>query len=143
MSAPCSTRSRARGYQEVISYAFVDPQLQGRMFPQQRSIALTNPIASDLASMRVSLWPGLVKAALDNLRRQQPRVRLFERGAVFLRSGNAILEAPRVAGVVVGAKAPEQWNITKAAGRFLRYQVGCLRRAGIGRCRGGFQLRAH
>ncbi len=108
----------ARGYQEVISYAFVDPQLQGRMFPQHQPIALANPIASDLASMRVSLWPGLVKAALDNLRRQQSRVRLFERGAVFLRSGNAILEAPRVAGVVVGAKAPEQWNTPKAPADF-------------------------
>jgi phenylalanyl-tRNA synthetase beta chain len=108
----------SRGYQEVISYAFVDPQLQGRMFPQQQAIALANPIASDLAHMRVSLWPGLLKAALDNLRRQQPRVRLFERGAVFLRSADAILEAPRVAGVVIGARAPEQWNIPRSPADF-------------------------
>jgi phenylalanyl-tRNA synthetase beta chain len=102
-----------RGYQEVISYAFVDPQLQTRMFPQQPAIALTNPIATDMAAMRVSLWPGLLRAALDNLRRQQSRVRLFERGAVFLRSGSAIIEAPRVAGVVAGARAPEQWGLGK------------------------------
>jgi phenylalanyl-tRNA synthetase beta chain len=108
----------ARGYQEVISYAFVDPQLQARMFPQLQAIAVTNPIAADLAAMRVSLWPGLLKAALDNLRRQQPRVRLFERGAVFLRNGTAILESPRVAGVVVGAKAPEQWGVTRTPADF-------------------------
>jgi phenylalanyl-tRNA synthetase beta chain len=103
----------ARGYHEVISYAFVDPQLQARMFPQQQAVALTNPIAADMAAMRVSLWPGLLKAALENLRRQQPRVRLFERGAVFLRNGSAIVEAPRVAGVVAGARAPEQWGTGK------------------------------
>jgi phenylalanyl-tRNA synthetase beta chain len=74
---------------------------------------LTNPIATDMAAMRVSLWPGLLKAALDNLRRQQSRVRLFERGAVFLRNGGAIVEAPRVAGVVAGARAPEQWGLGK------------------------------
>ncbi|MEO8309467.1 MAG: phenylalanine--tRNA ligase subunit beta [Pseudomonadota bacterium] len=108
----------ARGYQEVISYAFVDPQLQARMFPQQAAIALTNPIAADLAAMRVSLWPGLIKAALDNLRRQQPRVRLIESGAVFLRSGIEIREIPRVAGVVIGARAPEQWNVAKGSADF-------------------------
>jgi phenylalanyl-tRNA synthetase beta chain len=105
----------SRGYQEVISYAFVDPQLQARLFPQQQAIALTNPIAADLAAMRVSLWPGLLKAALDNLRRQQPRVRLFERGAVFGRSANAVRETPRLAGIVVGARVPEQWGSGKEA----------------------------
>ena len=103
----------SRGYQEVISYAFVDPQLQNRMFPQQASVTLTNPIASDLAAMRVSLWPGLIKAAQDNLRRQQSRVRLFERGAVFLRNGGTVVESPRVAGVAVGPRTPEQWGLGK------------------------------
>ena len=126
----------ARGYQEVISYAFVDPQLQGRMFPQQQAIALTNPIAADLAAMRVSLWPGLLKAALDNLRRQQSRVRLFERGAVFLRSGNAILEAPRVAGVVVGARAPEQWGLGKEPADFFDLKSDVMRSSRAGRSHG-------
>jgi len=88
------------------------------MFPQLQSIALTNPIAADLAAMRVSLWPGLLKAALDNLRRQQPRVRLFESGAVFLRDAAGIRETPRIAGIVVGARAPEQWNTPKASADF-------------------------
>ena len=73
----------ARGYQEAITYAFVDPALQGKLFPGREARALANPIASDLAVMRVSLWPGLIKAALENQRRQQDRVRLFEHGARF------------------------------------------------------------
>ena len=105
----------SRGYQEVISYAFVDPQLQGRMFPQLTPVALANPISADLAAMRVSLWPGLIKAAQDNLRRQQSRVRLFERGAVFLRNGSGVTETPRVAGVAVGPRMPEQWGQGKDA----------------------------
>ena len=43
----------------------------------------SNPIASDLSVMRVSLWPGLLRAALENQRRQQDRIRLFEHGTRF------------------------------------------------------------
>ena len=32
----------------------------------RKAVALANPIASDLAVMRVSLWPGLLRVALEN-----------------------------------------------------------------------------
>lgn len=99
-----------RGYQEAISYAFVDPALQSRLFPGEPAVRLANPIAADLAVMRVSLWPGLLKAALDNLSRQQDRVRLFERGAVFRLRGRGVEELLHVAGIAVGARLPEQWS---------------------------------
>jgi phenylalanyl-tRNA synthetase beta chain len=99
----------ARGYQEAINYAFVDPLLQGRLFPGEPVIRLANPIAADLGVMRVSLWPGLLKNALDNLARQQDRVRLFERGTVFRQSGGLLREIPYIAGIASGARAPEQW----------------------------------
>ena len=34
--------------------------------------------------MRLSLWPGLVRALRENQRRQQSRVRLFEIGRTFV-----------------------------------------------------------
>ncbi|MEO8316178.1 MAG: phenylalanine--tRNA ligase subunit beta [Pseudomonadota bacterium] len=103
----------ARGYQEAINYAFVDPSLQQRLFPEQAALRLNNPITADLAVMRVSLWPGLLKVVMENLSRQQDRVRLFERGTVFLQQSGTVHEALRVAGVATGARSPEQW----AAGR--------------------------
>ena len=75
----------ARGYQEAMTFAFVDPALQGQLFPDRPALALANPIASDLSVMRVSLWPGLLHAARENQRRQQDRIRLFEHGDVFRR----------------------------------------------------------
>jgi len=95
-----------RGYQEAITYAFVDPAMQGKLFPGIVTPALTNPIASDLAVMRASLWPGLVKAALLNQRRQQERVRLFEHGARFLDG----VETDLIAGIALGSRRPEQWG---------------------------------
>src|SRR4029077_7152861 len=87
------------GYQEAIPLAFVDPVLQTRLFPQQPGLALSNPIASDLAVMRVSLWPGLLRAVLENQRRQQDRVRLFEHGTRFAMHGAATREIDSLAGI--------------------------------------------
>jgi phenylalanyl-tRNA synthetase beta chain len=107
-----------RGYQEAITYAFVDPQLQSRLFPDLKGAVLANPIASDLSVMRVSLWPGLLKAALENQRRQQDRIRLFEHGARFVMSAagataGAIHEIDALAGVACGPRMPEQWGLPR------------------------------
>jgi phenylalanyl-tRNA synthetase beta chain len=108
----------ARGYQETLNYAFTDPQLQARLFPQAQGVLLANPIAADLAVMRVSLWPGLLRAALENRNRQQERIRLFELGAVFHREAGAVRETPRLAGIALGSRAPEQWGVRTEAGDF-------------------------
>ena len=100
-----------RGYQEAITFAFVDPVLQRRLFPDSEGLALANPIASDLSVMRVSLWPGLVHAALENQRRQQDRIRLFEHGAKFAVTGGEIREIDSLAGIATGPRLPEQWGI--------------------------------
>ncbi|MGH8302942.1 MAG: phenylalanine--tRNA ligase subunit beta, partial [Steroidobacteraceae bacterium] len=108
-----------RGYQEAITYAFVDPQLQGRLFPDLTGVSLANPIASDLSVMRVSLWPGLLKAVLENQRRQQERVRLFEHGARFMvgeaaaGAASATREVDTLAGIAMGHRLPEQWGLPR------------------------------
>ncbi len=96
----------ARGYHEAITYAFVDPALQGKLFPGIGTPSLSNPIASDMAVMRASLWPGLIKASLENQRRQQDRIRLFEHGARF----SAGTETDLIAGIAMGSRRPEQWG---------------------------------
>ena len=108
-----------RGYQEAITYSFVDPKLQAELDPNVAPIPLSNPISSDLAVMRTSIWPGLFAALLHNVRRQQNRVRLFESGLTFRQSGNAIEQKARIGGMIMGPVAPEQWgNETRNADFF-------------------------
>ena len=102
-----------RGYTEAISYSFVDPLLQRQLFPERSSLELSNPIASDLSVMRVSLWPGLLRAALENKHRQADRIRLFEHGARFEVNGEGTHEIDTLAAVAIGPRLPEQWGVAK------------------------------
>jgi len=99
-----------RGYQEAITYTFVDPKLQTLLFPDAKALELSNPIAADMSIMRVSLWPGLLAVARENLRRQQQRVRLVEYGRKFVVAGSALSEIDTLSGVVAGTSWPEQWG---------------------------------
>ena len=99
-----------RGYYEAINYTFVDPLLQRRLFPEQAALPLSNPISAELAEMRLSLWPGLIKALGDNVRRQQTRLRLFEHGAKFIFQDDVLKEINTIAGVAWGSALPEQWG---------------------------------
>ena len=100
----------ARGYQEAITYSFVEPGLNKLFDPQSEPLALANPISSDMAVMRTSLWPGLSKAVQHNQNRQQARVRLFESGLRFVpQVGGELLQEPMLAGIACGSRLPEGW----------------------------------
>jgi phenylalanyl-tRNA synthetase beta chain len=99
----------ARGYQEAITYSFIDPKLFELFAPGVQPLQLANPISADMSVMRVSLWPGLVKALLHNLNRQQSRVRLFESGLRFVGQLDTLRQEPMLAGVVCGSRLPESW----------------------------------
>ena len=107
-----------RGYQEAISYSFVDPRLQRLMFPKQAALALENPLSAELGEMRVSLWPGLVEALRFNLRRQQDRVRIFEVGTRFEITDGQLVESQAIAGLISGSVFPEQWGVESRAADF-------------------------
>ncbi len=104
-----------RGYREVITYTFVDPNLQQQLFPGTTSLELTNPISADLSDMRVSLWTGLLQTCRENLRRQQSRVRLFEVGKKFVVQEAGLNEVETLAGIATGARWPEQWGSAREA----------------------------
>ncbi|EPJ85438.1 phenylalanine--tRNA ligase subunit beta [Pseudomonas sp. CFII68] len=99
----------ARGYQEAITYSFIDPRQFELFNPGVEPLLLANPISNDMAAMRSSLWPGLVKSLQHNLNRQQDRVRLFESGLRFVGQLDGLKQEPMLAGVVCGSRLPEGW----------------------------------
>lgn len=99
----------ARGYQEAITYSFIDTDLQKKFEPDIDPVALKNPISSDMAVMRTSLLPGLINAVSHNLNRQQDRVRLFETGLRFCPSDDGLQQSVSLAVAVTGRRNPESW----------------------------------
>jgi phenylalanyl-tRNA synthetase beta chain len=100
----------ARGYQEAITYSFVDEEIQKAVAPEMEVIRLKNPISSELAVMRTTLWCGLLKAALYNTHRQQNRIRLFETGLRFIKKDGETHQQKMLAGLVLGDAHGEQWG---------------------------------
>jgi phenylalanyl-tRNA synthetase beta chain len=100
----------ARDYQEIVSYAFVEQQVERELCGNDDPVALQNPIASNLAVMRSSLIGGLVGALRFNLNRKQERVRLFEAGACFAKADNEYIQSQRLSGLAYGETQPEQWG---------------------------------
>ncbi len=119
-----------RGYQEAVTYSFVDPAMQSRLDPEVAPIRLANPISTELAVMRSHLWMGLCGALVRNAKRQERRVRLFETGLRFRRDPKlearigdvegwgdrgrdqvADVDQERcIAAVAMGPVDPEQWG---------------------------------
>lgn len=108
----------ARGYQEAITYSFVDPNLQSVLFPEQDVMVLPHPISTEMSVMRLSLLTGLLGAAVHNQKRQQSRVRLFEYGLRFVPNADEKLgcvQEPLLSGVVCGSVYGEHWDLPSRA----------------------------
>ena len=102
----------ARDYQEIVSLAFIEEQVERDLCGNPNPLALQNPIASNLAVMRSSLIGGLVDALRFNLNRKQTRVRLFEAGACFAKIDDNYVQTQHLSGIAYGASQPEQWGLT-------------------------------
>ena len=100
----------ARGYQEVMTWSFVDPAWEFELAPHAQRIALQNPIAAQMAVMRSTLWGGLLDVLDSNLKRGQTQVRILELGRCYVSSGDGFDEPHRIAGLVYGPVWPEQWG---------------------------------
>ncbi len=101
----------ARGYREAITYSFVPPEVESLLSGGAEQIRLTNPISEELSVMRRTLWSGLIPALDKNVKRQQQRVRLFETGLTFVKTGDGLPEQrKKLAGVITGPLYDEQWS---------------------------------
>ncbi|HHQ6629178.1 TPA: phenylalanine--tRNA ligase subunit beta [Serratia fonticola] len=104
------------GYQEAITYSFVDPKVQALLHPGEEVLILPSPISVEMSAMRLSLWTGLLSAVVYNQNRQQTRVRLFESGLRFVPDTAAnlgIRQDVMLAGVIAGHTHDEHWDLAR------------------------------
>jgi len=97
-----------------VSYAFVPPADLEAFEPGVRAVALRNPISAEMAVMRTSVVPSLLRIAAQNRRQGRDTVRLYELATAF--SPRAVpdrdppaVERAVVSGVLTGRRSPLSW----------------------------------
>jgi phenylalanyl-tRNA synthetase beta chain len=112
------------GFSEAVNFSFVGERDLAPLDHRVRAgdgtrevlgIRLKNPISAELALMRTSLVPSLLRNAATNLRQRVEDVRLYELARTYVPhpAGAGVdtpaAEALQVSGVLVGRRSPVSW----------------------------------
>ncbi len=98
-------RIAAAGFNECVTYSFIDETAATLFGGGSDAVRLENPISSEMSHMRPDLLPGLLRAAARNQARGQGDLALFEVGQVFP-GGEPGEQRLQAAGIRVGHTAP-------------------------------------
>ncbi|MDE2422107.1 MAG: phenylalanine--tRNA ligase subunit beta [Gammaproteobacteria bacterium] len=105
------------GYQEAVSFSFVDEKMERTLNPDVNPLRLANPMSSELGVMRTTLLASLIPCVQYNLNRQQNRIRFFETGLRFIPNEkqeiSELKQIPTLAFIATGGRVPEQWAEAK------------------------------
>ncbi|MEL6520167.1 MAG: phenylalanine--tRNA ligase subunit beta [Pseudomonadota bacterium] len=95
----------ALGYNECVTYSFIDQPAAALFGGGDLDTQLENPISSEMSHMRPSLLPGLLQAAARNQARGTADLALFEIGAAF-EGGEPGEQQVLASGILVGHTGP-------------------------------------
>lgn len=96
----------ALGYNECVTYSFIDQKAAKLFGGGTDATMLANPISSEMSHMRPALLPGLLQAAARNQSRGIPNLALFEAGDAF-HGGEPGEQHTLVTGILVGKTGPK------------------------------------
>ncbi len=117
-------RAADLGYSEVITMSFVPASDADRLRladgdPKRSVVRLANPLSEEVAVMRRSLVPGLLRAAARNQAHQIPAGRLFEVGRTYApRPDGMADEREWITGVAFGTPPRDHWRVQRPAPDF-------------------------
>lgn len=96
----------ALGYNECVTYSFIDQAAAALFGGGTDETRLENPISSEMSHMRPALLPGLLQAAARNQARGFADMALFEVGPAF-HGGEPMEQHDLVTGLLIGRTGPK------------------------------------
>ena len=112
-SGPCQRDLKealtSRGFYEVVTYSFIEDEIEKALHGNLNPIQLQNPIASQMSTMRSSLWGSHLEVLTYNLNRQVSRLNIFEIAQTFQGAKKDFIETEVISGLSYGSFLPEQW----------------------------------
>ncbi len=100
----------SRGFYEVVTYSFIEDEIEKSFHGNANPIQLKNPIASQMSTMRSSLWGSHLEVLTYNLNRQVSRLNIFEIAQIFQGAKKDFIETEVISGLSYGSFMPEQWS---------------------------------
>jgi len=94
------------GYNECVTYTFIDRDAAALFGGGTEATELENPISSDMSHMRPDLLPALLRAAARNQARGFADLALFEVGHAFA-GGKPGEQQLQVSGILIGRTGPK------------------------------------
>ncbi|MFT5968424.1 MAG: phenylalanyl-tRNA synthetase beta chain, partial [Yoonia sp.] len=105
-SSAARRTAAALGYNECVTYSFIDAQAASLFGGGDDATMLENPISTDMSHMRPGLLPGLLRAASRNQARGFADMALFEVGHAF-QGGEPGEQHLQVVGILIGRTGPK------------------------------------
>ncbi len=104
----------ALGLQEIFTQSMIKEE-EARAFAAEEPIRIKNPVSDDMAFMRPSLLPGMLKTIAYNLNRNNRDLRFFELGRIFTHfDGKNIPTQPYSLAVVIsGHRQLPAWHVAE------------------------------
>ena len=102
------------GYNEAITYSFIDKEEAKLTDNEKNLISVKNPISQNMSVMRPSLLPGLLNTFSYNYNRGIEDLKIFEIGSVFHQKGKLnFSEDILVGGLMSGYREPINWSTSR------------------------------
>lgn len=94
----------SKGFFETISWSFTSSKFN--QFFSEKNIKITNPISSDLDTLRSSNFVNLILQAKSNIDRSNMNLKMFEVGPIFK---DDLSQETVASGILVGKKVNSTW----------------------------------
>jgi len=98
------------GMYEAITFSLI-PTTDAEWFPSEKQYAqLINPLSEEMALLRLSLGPSLLRTVQRNRYVGMDDIRLFEWSKCFWMENDRLKEEWRLGGILTGSVRPESWT---------------------------------
>ncbi len=108
----------SHGFYEIMTNSLVSKENLEAVHGEDGTVNMLNPLSMDLSVMRTSMLPSGLETIAHNLNRQQNRLKLYEFGTTYHKSGNAHQEKPHLAIFMTGNRLPENWSVKSTPSDF-------------------------
>lgn len=95
---------KALGFNEIISYSFVDYEIEKDISDLKSIIHIKNPITEKMNVMRQTLIQGLMKTISFNINRQNISLKLFELGNIYKKCKNETFKTENIISIAMTDK---------------------------------------